>query len=55
MLARASTQLPAGQRWVYEPKLDGFRACLAVAAKGARITSRLGLCAARSRPFHLDS
>lgn len=34
MLAQLETRLPAGERWRYEPKLDGFRGLLWRRASG---------------------
>jgi bifunctional non-homologous end joining protein LigD len=42
MLATSSDALPEGDGWVYEPKWDGFRAIVHVAAGEARLTSRNG-------------
>ncbi|MFR9802545.1 RNA ligase family protein [Pseudonocardia sp. RS010] len=40
MAAVTATELPAGEKWVYEPKFDGFR-CLAYAPNGkVRLQSR---------------
>lgn len=43
MLARSVDHLPAGARYAFEPKLDGFRALIAVDAAGrAEVSSRRG-------------
>lgn len=40
MVAVSATELPVGDKWIYEPKFDGFR-CLAYAAGGrVRLQSR---------------
>ena len=40
MLATLTDQLPAGGKWVYEPKLDGIRALIYVSGGAVRIYSR---------------
>jgi ATP-dependent DNA ligase len=43
MLARSVSDLPMGDRWAYEPKLDGFRAQLVIGANGSsQLYSRQG-------------
>jgi ATP-dependent DNA ligase len=41
-LARGKSELPAGERWAYEPKYDGFRALVFVDGEEAYIQSRSG-------------
>jgi hypothetical protein len=36
MVARSATAIPAGERWRYEPKLDGFR-CIALVRPGGEV------------------
>ena len=40
MAARAVTALPEGAEWLYEPKLDGYRALLFKDGAQVRILSR---------------
>jgi DNA ligase D-like protein (predicted ligase) len=40
MLATLTDQLPAGGKWIYEPKLDGIRALIYVSGGTVRIYSR---------------
>jgi ATP-dependent DNA ligase len=40
MLARLAPELPQGNAWVYEPKLDGFRGCLSKQTGTVRVLSR---------------
>ena len=40
MLAQRDLRLPRGERWAYEPKLDGFRACSG--SETAQLLSRSG-------------
>ncbi len=40
MLATLSEELPVGNNWVYEPKLDGVRALIYVTARSVRMYSR---------------
>lgn len=43
MLASAAPVVPAGDAWVFEPKMDGFRTLLAVDGQGrVRMASRTG-------------
>lgn len=42
MLARAASTLPDGDGWIYEPKLDGFRALVHFDGKRLHIDSRNG-------------
>src|SRR5205823_6935871 len=42
MLARPSMALPAGEDWLYEPKLDGFRALVHFDGRRLHIDSRNG-------------
>ncbi|MBA2641884.1 MAG: DNA ligase D [Actinobacteria bacterium] len=42
MLSTSSESLPEGDGWIYEPKWDGFRAIVTVAAGEATLTSRNG-------------
>jgi bifunctional non-homologous end joining protein LigD len=42
MLSTAAESLPQGEGWVYEPKWDGYRAIVKVAAGEATLTSRNG-------------
>jgi ATP-dependent DNA ligase len=42
MLARPSSALPAGDDWLYEPKLDGFRALVHSDGRRTHIDSRNG-------------
>lgn len=49
-LARSKPELPAGERWAYEPKYDGFRAIVFVDGEGAMIQSRGGKPLARYFP-----
>src|SRR5438132_6982364 len=42
MLARPSTGLPPGEDWLYEPKLDGFRALVHFDGRRLHIDSRNG-------------
>src|SRR5437660_4550901 len=41
-LARSKPELPVGDRWVYEPKYDGFRAIAFVDGDDCTIQSRAG-------------
>jgi bifunctional non-homologous end joining protein LigD len=41
-LASLTEHLPAGPEWLFEPKWDGYRAIVTVAAGEARLTSRNG-------------
>jgi ATP-dependent DNA ligase len=41
-LARSATELPEGDGWLYEPKLDGFRAVVFVDGDEAYVQSRNG-------------
>ena len=34
MLAKLQPEMPTGEGWTYEPKWDGFRTIVAVAADG---------------------
>jgi ATP-dependent DNA ligase len=49
-LALTRKQLPVGEEWAYEPKLDGFRAIVFVDGDGAYIQSRGGKALARYFP-----
>jgi len=49
-LARAGAELPAGERWAYEPKYDGFRAIVFVDGESVVIQSRGGRPLARYFP-----
>src|SRR5438105_711289 len=42
MLARSAATLPEGPGWLYEPKLDGFRAIVHFDGKRLQIDSRNG-------------
>ena len=42
MLARSSMTLPVGEDWLYEPKLDGFRALVHSDGRRLHIDSRNG-------------
>jgi len=42
MLARPAAELPAGEGWLYEPKLDGFRALVHFDGQRLHIDSRNG-------------
>src|SRR5437763_12104911 len=42
MLARSAPMLPAGDGWLYEPKLDGFRALVHFDGRRLHIDSRNG-------------
>jgi ATP-dependent DNA ligase len=41
-LARSAKELPEGEGWSYERKLDGFRAIVTATAEGAEVWSRAG-------------
>ena len=49
-LALTRKQLPAGEEWAYEPKLDGFRAIVFVDGEDVYIQSRGGKALARYFP-----
>ena len=49
-LALTRKELPLGEEWAYEPKLDGFRAIVFVDGKDAYIQSRGGKALARYFP-----
>lgn len=49
-LARTRKELPRGEEWVYEPKLDGFRAIVFVDGDEAYVQSRGGKALARYFP-----
>jgi ATP-dependent DNA ligase len=49
-LALTRKRLPRGERWIYEPKLDGFRAIVFVDGADAYIQSRGGKALARYFP-----
>jgi ATP-dependent DNA ligase len=49
-LALTRKQLPRGEEWAYEPKLDGFRAIVFVDGDGVYIQSRGGKALARYFP-----
>ena len=49
-LARSAKELPTGERWVYEPKYDGFRALVFVDGDDVFIQSRSGRPLARYFP-----
>jgi ATP-dependent DNA ligase len=49
-LALTRKQLPAGEEWAYEPKLDGFRALIFVDGGEAYVQSRSGKALARYFP-----
>jgi ATP-dependent DNA ligase len=49
-LALTRKELPAGEEWAYEPKLDGFRAIVFVDGTDAYIQSRSGKALARYFP-----
>jgi bifunctional non-homologous end joining protein LigD len=42
MLSTSAEALPEGEEWVYEPKWDGYRAVVTIAAGDATLTSRNG-------------
>lgn len=42
MLATAAERLPSGAGWSFEPKWDGYRAIVTIAAREARLLSRNG-------------
>jgi bifunctional non-homologous end joining protein LigD len=42
MLATSTDSLPKGERWVYEPKWDGYRAIVTVSGGGVSFRSRNG-------------
>ena len=42
MLAKASDEMPEGEEWWFEPKLDGYRCQIAVGKGGVRCYSRSG-------------
>lgn len=54
MLARGEETLPvapgSGSEWAYEPKWDGFRGVVCVAADGCRIWTRQGIDVTRCFP-----
>jgi bifunctional non-homologous end joining protein LigD len=50
MLACVADDLPRGSDWLYEPKLDGYRAIAYVTADGVRLQSRRGLDMTRAFP-----
>ena len=41
-LARSAAELPEGEGWLYEPKLDGFRAVVFVDGDDIYVQSRNG-------------
>jgi ATP-dependent DNA ligase len=49
-LALTRKELPAGEEWAYEPKLDGFRAIVFVDGEDAYVQSRSGKTLARYFP-----
>src|SRR6478672_7965760 len=49
-LALTRKELPLGEEWAYEPKLDGFRAIVFVDGKKAYIQSRGGKALSRYFP-----
>jgi ATP-dependent DNA ligase len=49
-LARSRAELPEGEKWVYEPKYDGFRAIVFVDGEEVMIQSRSGKPLARYFP-----
>jgi ATP-dependent DNA ligase len=49
-LALTRKELPAGEEWAYEPKLDGFRAIVFVDGADAYVQSRSGKALARYFP-----
>ncbi|HXD70646.1 MAG TPA: hypothetical protein VN615_12355, partial [Gaiellales bacterium] len=49
-LARSSGELPDGDGWLYEPKLDGFRAVVFVDGRDLFVQSRNGKTLGRYFP-----